>query len=121
MRGGIPWGNDPCTKPQVCEAWDDPKDSELTLINDSSDSTSGSGLKAVSAEEVGQKRNYIWVQTQYPSVPFNSIVVCARIKRETAMETANEQFEPSPQDVIVHVGAIYPHTSSNKDLLSFFA
>lgn len=34
------------------------------------------------------------------------------------MKKANEQFEPSSKDVIVHVRAIYP---SNKDLLSSFA
>lgn len=63
MRGGIPGANDPCTKPRVCEACGVPKEAELTPTNGSSDSTSGSGMKAVSVEEVGQKKNYIWVQT----------------------------------------------------------
>lgn len=61
--GGIPWGNEPCAKPQVCEDCGDPKEAELTPTTDSSDNTSGSGMKALSVEEVGQKINYIWVQT----------------------------------------------------------
>lgn len=121
MRGGIPGANDPCTKPQVCEACGDPKEAELTPTKDSSDSTSGRGMKAVSVEKVGQKKSFIWVQTLHPSVPSSSTVVCSRIIRETAKRTANKQLEPSSQDVNVHVGAIYPHTSSNKDLLSSFA
>lgn len=56
MRGGIPGANDPCTKPQVCEACGDPKEAELTPTKDSSDSTSGRGMKAVSVEKVGQKK-----------------------------------------------------------------
>lgn len=62
-------GNGPCTKPQVCEDCGDPKEAELTPTNDASDSTSGSGMKAVSVEGVGQKKElYLGLDLTFFSV-----------------------------------------------------
>lgn len=60
MRGGIPRANDPCTEPQICGAHGHPREAELTPTNDSSDSTSGDGRKAVSVGAAGEIKKYLW-------------------------------------------------------------
>lgn len=119
MRRGIPWANDPCTKPQVYGTCGDPGEVELTLANDPSDSTSGNRKKAVSVAAVGQEKR---ISVSRLSVLWCLSIawLCVQELKEKGMETANEQFEPHSQDVIAHASAIYLDKSSNKDFHTSF-